>query len=176
MPSTPRCVVRGASIVNCTSRYPPCPRVDASCRYTLTSGTYHINIPKKSSCMHANSFEFVECCPSFEFQRLPECQIHHPSVIISIHILTVLCIFLSLLPIIHHRTPSLSSDTLDALASRTAGYCGADLRALCSEAALRAVRRRYPQIYQAEQKLLIDVNRYSCGMIISDCSPHVAWK
>jgi hypothetical protein len=36
------------------------------------------------------------------------------------------------------------------------GYCGADLKALCTEAALRAVRRRYPQIYKSEDKLQID--------------------
>lgn len=26
------------------------------------------------------------------------------------------------------------------------GYCGADLKALCTEAAMRALRRRYPQV------------------------------
>lgn len=37
------------------------------------------------------------------------------------------------------------------------GYCGADLKALCTEAALLALRRRYPQIYQSPEKLQIDV-------------------
>lgn len=37
------------------------------------------------------------------------------------------------------------------------GYCGADLKALCTEAALLALRRRYPQIYQSSEKLQIDV-------------------
>ena len=37
------------------------------------------------------------------------------------------------------------------------GYCGADLKALCTEAALRALRRRYPQIYETQDKLQIDV-------------------
>jgi len=37
-----------------------------------------------------------------------------------------------------------------------AGYCGADLKALCTEAALRALRRRYPQIYESRDKLQID--------------------
>ena len=36
------------------------------------------------------------------------------------------------------------------------GYCGADLKALCAEAALSAVQRSYPQIYHCDQKLLID--------------------
>jgi len=39
---------------------------------------------------------------------------------------------------------------------RGQGYCGADLRALCTEAALRAVRRHYPQIYKTNRRLLLD--------------------
>jgi ATPase family AAA domain-containing protein 2 len=42
------------------------------------------------------------------------------------------------------------------LAGLTKGYGGADLRALCTEAALNAVQRRYPQIYKSQEKLLID--------------------
>ena len=38
------------------------------------------------------------------------------------------------------------------------GYCGADIKALCTEAALFALRRRYPQIYSSSKKLLLDVN------------------
>ncbi|RVE62455.1 hypothetical protein OJAV_G00157590 [Oryzias javanicus] len=37
-------------------------------------------------------------------------------------------------------------------------YCGADIKAVCSEAALCALRRRYPQIYSSTQKLLLDVD------------------
>ena len=37
------------------------------------------------------------------------------------------------------------------------GYCGADLKALCTEAALFALRRRYPQIYETTEKLVLDV-------------------
>ena len=36
------------------------------------------------------------------------------------------------------------------------GYCGADLRALCTEAALFSLRRQYPQIYATSDKLVID--------------------
>jgi SpoVK/Ycf46/Vps4 family AAA+-type ATPase len=43
----------------------------------------------------------------------------------------------------------------DQLAELTKGYGGADLRALCTEAALNAVQGTYPQIYQSEKKLLI---------------------
>ena len=42
------------------------------------------------------------------------------------------------------------------LANQTAGYCGADLKALCAEAALFALRRRYPQIYATNEKLIIN--------------------
>lgn len=37
------------------------------------------------------------------------------------------------------------------------GYCGADLRALCTEAALFALRRKYPQIYKTTDKLVLDI-------------------
>ena len=37
------------------------------------------------------------------------------------------------------------------------GYCGADLKSLCTEAALHALRRRYPQIYLTNDKLQLDV-------------------
>ncbi|MCJ1321171.1 hypothetical protein MMC15_006515 [Xylographa vitiligo] len=43
----------------------------------------------------------------------------------------------------------------DDLAELTKGYGGADLRALCTEAALNAVQRRYPQIYTSNEKLEI---------------------
>lgn len=48
---------------------------------------------------------------------------------------------------------------LDAVSQMTVGYCGADLKALCSESAIRALRRRYPQIYTSLDKLLIDVDQ-----------------
>lgn len=37
------------------------------------------------------------------------------------------------------------------------GYCGADIKALCAEAALCALRRRYPQIYERSEKLQLDI-------------------
>ena len=36
------------------------------------------------------------------------------------------------------------------------GYCGADIKALCTEAALHAVKRQYPEIYLSSEKLLLD--------------------
>ncbi len=52
--------------------------------------------------------------------------------------------------------PPLEDSFRQELATQTKGYGGADLRALCTEAALNAVQRQYPQIYQSSEKLLID--------------------
>ena len=52
--------------------------------------------------------------------------------------------------------PPLSSSFKDEIALLTKGYGGADLRALCTEAALNAVQRRYPQIYKSNEKLQIE--------------------
>ncbi|GAB4822033.1 hypothetical protein N2152v2_009079 [Parachlorella kessleri] len=49
-----------------------------------------------------------------------------------------------------------SEPLLEELASRCVGYCGADLKALCTEASLQALRRRYPQIYSSDDRLLLD--------------------
>jgi SpoVK/Ycf46/Vps4 family AAA+-type ATPase len=38
----------------------------------------------------------------------------------------------------------------------TKGYGGADLRALCTEAALNAMQRTFPQIYSSNEKLKVD--------------------
>ena len=51
--------------------------------------------------------------------------------------------------------PPLASAFKDDIAHATKGYGGADLRALCTEAALNAVQRRYPQIYKSNEKLQI---------------------
>ncbi|KAF2717614.1 AAA-domain-containing protein [Polychaeton citri CBS 116435] len=52
--------------------------------------------------------------------------------------------------------PPLQSPFKDHLAEMTRGYGGADLRALCTEAALNAVQSTYPQIYKSDKKLVID--------------------
>ncbi|XP_054898153.1 ATPase family AAA domain-containing protein 2-like [Poeciliopsis prolifica] len=61
---------------------------------------------------------------------------------------------------IHTRqwSPPPSEAFLEELAEKCVGYCGADIKAVCSEAALCALRRRYPQIYSSSQKLVLDVN------------------
>ena len=45
---------------------------------------------------------------------------------------------------------------LARLAASAVGFCGADLKAMATEAAVRALRRTYPQIYDSDAKLAID--------------------
>jgi SpoVK/Ycf46/Vps4 family AAA+-type ATPase len=52
--------------------------------------------------------------------------------------------------------PPLSDAFKDKLAILTKGYGGADLRALCTESALNAMQRTYPQIYATTEKLKVD--------------------
>ena len=53
-------------------------------------------------------------------------------------------------------TPPLSSLFKKELARQTVGYCGADIKSLCSEAAIGALRRSFPLIYKSTEKLVID--------------------
>ncbi|KAM9339815.1 ATPase family AAA domain-containing protein 2-like [Symphorus nematophorus] len=75
---------------------------------------------------------------------------------------------------IHTRQwkPPPSEGFLDELAEKCVGYCGADIRAVCTEAALCALRRRYPQIYGTSQKLLLDVS----SIAVSSCDFVAAMK
>nr|XP_038040032.1 ATPase family AAA domain-containing protein 2-like isoform X8 [Anas platyrhynchos] len=61
---------------------------------------------------------------------------------------------------IHTRdwTPKPPDMLLDELAEKCIGYCGADIKSLCTEAALCSLRRCYPQIYASREKLQLDVN------------------
>ncbi|KAM6411398.1 ATPase family AAA domain-containing protein 2 isoform 2-T2 [Pluvialis apricaria] len=60
---------------------------------------------------------------------------------------------------IHTRdwTPKPLDTFLEELAEKCVGYCGADIKSLCAEAALCALRRRYPQIYNSSEKLQLDI-------------------
>ncbi|EGW31090.1 uncharacterized protein SPAPADRAFT_52267 [Spathaspora passalidarum NRRL Y-27907] len=62
---------------------------------------------------------------------------------------------------IHTRKwhPSLPKVFLEKLAELTKGYGGADLRALCTEAALNSIQRKYPQIYSSNDKLKINPSK-----------------
>lgn len=53
----------------------------------------------------------------------------------------------------------LSDEFKASLAENTKGYGGADLRALCTEAALNAIQRTYPQIYSSQEKLVVDPSK-----------------
>ncbi|XP_074841724.1 ATPase family AAA domain-containing protein 2 [Carettochelys insculpta] len=61
---------------------------------------------------------------------------------------------------IHTRdwTPKPLDAFLEELAEKCVGYCGADIKSICSEAALCALRRRYPQIYTSSDKLQLDIS------------------
>lgn len=48
---------------------------------------------------------------------------------------------------------------ISKLAEQSSGYCGSDLRALCAESVIQALRRTYPQIYKSNQRLLLDANK-----------------
>ncbi|XP_065670723.1 ATPase family AAA domain-containing protein 2 isoform X3 [Hydra vulgaris] len=52
--------------------------------------------------------------------------------------------------------PKLSPGFIKELAEKCVGYCGADIKGLCTEAALLALRRRYPQIYKTNKKLVLN--------------------
>ncbi|KAK5664015.1 hypothetical protein OQA88_229 [Cercophora sp. LCS_1] len=57
---------------------------------------------------------------------------------------------------IHTEGWGLSDSFKRALAENTKGYGGADLRAMCTEAAINAIQRTFPQVYGTREKLLID--------------------
>ncbi|NWR36268.1 ATAD2 protein, partial [Tachuris rubrigastra] len=61
---------------------------------------------------------------------------------------------------IHTRDWTLkpSDNLLEELAEKCVGYCGADIKALCVEAGLCALRRRYPQIHESDKRLKIDAS------------------
>ncbi|XP_045916512.1 ATPase family AAA domain-containing protein 2B isoform X1 [Micropterus dolomieu] len=59
--------------------------------------------------------------------------------------------------------PKLAEPFVEELAEKCVGYCGADIKALCTEAALVALRRRYPQIYGSSVKLKLDVTSIVLG-------------
>jgi SpoVK/Ycf46/Vps4 family AAA+-type ATPase len=60
---------------------------------------------------------------------------------------------------IHTRDWGIDDTFKNSLAHVTKGYGGADLRALCTEAALNAIQRTYPQIYSSNDKLKVDESK-----------------
>ncbi|KAK5629671.1 hypothetical protein RRF57_005386 [Xylaria bambusicola] len=65
---------------------------------------------------------------------------------------------------IHTKDWGLSEDFKMSLAKDAKGYGGADLRALCTEAALNAIQRTYPQIYLSKEKLVVDPEKVNVQM------------
>ncbi|PIK39841.1 putative ATPase family AAA domain-containing protein 2B isoform X18 [Apostichopus japonicus] len=55
--------------------------------------------------------------------------------------------------------PKLADSFLAEVAERCVGYCGADLKALCTETALYALRHQFPQIYASKEKLQLDLSQ-----------------
>jgi len=60
---------------------------------------------------------------------------------------------------IHTKDWGIDEAFKSSLAHATKGYAGADLRALCTEAALNAIQRTYPQIYSSNDKLIVDPDK-----------------
>jgi SpoVK/Ycf46/Vps4 family AAA+-type ATPase len=60
---------------------------------------------------------------------------------------------------IHTKDWGIDETFKNSLAHATKGYGGADLRALCTEAALNAIQRTYPQIYSSNDKLIVNPDR-----------------
>ncbi|NXA95115.1 ATAD2 protein, partial [Melanocharis versteri] len=61
---------------------------------------------------------------------------------------------------IHTRdwNPKPSDNLLEELAEECVGYCGADIKALCVETGLCALRHRYPQLYESRERLQINMD------------------
>ncbi|NWH95472.1 ATAD2 protein, partial [Aegithalos caudatus] len=61
---------------------------------------------------------------------------------------------------IHTRdwNPKPSDTLLEELAEECVGYCGADIKALCAETGLCALRHRYPQLYESRERLQINMD------------------
>jgi ATPase family AAA domain-containing protein 2 len=60
---------------------------------------------------------------------------------------------------IHTKDWGIDETFKNSLAHVTKGYGGADLRALCTEAALNSIQRTYPQIYSSNEKLKVDADK-----------------
>ena len=59
--------------------------------------------------------------------------------------------------------PKLTDDVKHWIVESTAGYCGADIKALCNESAIVALRRTYPQVYPSSFRLALDLSKLKLG-------------
>ncbi|KAK6080397.1 ATPase [Seiridium cupressi] len=65
---------------------------------------------------------------------------------------------------IHTKDWGISNEFKQSLARDAKGYGGADLRALCTEAAMNAIQRTYPQIYSSKDKLIVNPDKIDIKM------------
>ncbi|KAH8674031.1 hypothetical protein BX600DRAFT_378381 [Xylariales sp. PMI_506] len=65
---------------------------------------------------------------------------------------------------IHTKDWGISDAFKRSLARDAKGYGGADLRALCTEAAMNAIQRTYPQIYSSKEKLVVNPDKITIHM------------
>ncbi|KAL7627078.1 TAT-binding protein-like protein 7, AAA ATPase [Parahypoxylon ruwenzoriense] len=65
---------------------------------------------------------------------------------------------------IHTKGWGLPEEFKLSLARDAKGYGGADLRAMCTEAALNAIQRTYPQIYSSKEKLIVNPDKINIHM------------
>ncbi|KAL9651601.1 hypothetical protein ABK040_001546 [Willaertia magna] len=54
--------------------------------------------------------------------------------------------------------PPVAEDLKEEICSKCVGYCGADIKALCAESALNALKRKFPQVYTSNTRLQIDLD------------------
>ena len=59
--------------------------------------------------------------------------------------------------------PKLTDDVKNWIVESTSCYCGADIKALCNEAAIVALRRTYPQVYPSSSRLALDLTKLKLG-------------
>lgn len=56
-------------------------------------------------------------------------------------------------------SPGVPAETKEWIVRNSIGYCGADIKALCSEATLIALRRTFPQVYESSHRLCLDPSK-----------------
>ncbi|XP_049875889.1 ATPase family AAA domain-containing protein 2-like [Pectinophora gossypiella] len=67
-----------------------------------------------------------------------------------------------------HWMPRPTDEMLDRVAQTTSGYVGSDLKALCSEAVLRALRRMYPQVYDGDYHCISNIDTRKVEITVED--------
>ena len=57
-----------------------------------------------------------------------------------------------------HASSKPSEQFIHTLMQNCDGYCGADIKHLCAEAVMLATKEKFPEIYQSNQKLDINIS------------------